>query len=101
MASKGLEPLPRRWGSALAHGCGRGGRVVLPLARAAAVSTGLKRLGQHACEECDGQHDLLKVRVRVRVRVRVGVRGRVRVRVRVIVTVRRWAARLRRASRAP
>ena len=101
MASKGLGPLPRRRGSALAHGCGRGGRVVLPLARAAAVSTGLKRLGQHACEECDGQHDLLKVRVRVRVRVRVGVRGRVRVRVRVIVTVRRWAARLRRASRAP
>ena len=101
MASKRLGPLPRRRGSALAHGCGRGGRVVLPLARAAAVSTGLKRLGQHACEECDGQHDLLKVRVRVRVRVRVGVRGRVRVRVRVIVTVRRWAARLRRASRAP
>ena len=29
-------------GSALARGCGRGGRVVLPLARAAAVSTGLR-----------------------------------------------------------
>ena len=29
-------------GSALAHGRGRGGRVVLPLARAAAVSTGLR-----------------------------------------------------------
>ena len=41
VASKGLGPLPRRRGSALAHGCGRGGRVVLPLARAAAVSTGL------------------------------------------------------------
>ena len=26
----------------MAHGCGRGGRVVLPLARAAAVSTGLR-----------------------------------------------------------
>ena len=39
VASKGLEPLPRRRGSALAHARGRGGRVVLPLARAAAVST--------------------------------------------------------------
>ena len=88
MASKGLAALLRTRESALAHGCGRGGRVVLPLARAAAVSTGLKRLGQHACEECDGQHDLLKVRVRVRVRVRVGVRGRVRVRVKVRVRIR-------------
>ena len=42
MASKGLGPLPRMRGSALAHGCGRGGRVVLPLPRAAAVSTGLR-----------------------------------------------------------
>ena len=42
MASKRLGPLPRTRGSALAHGCGRGGRVVLPLARAAAVSTGLR-----------------------------------------------------------
>ena len=40
VASKRLGPLPRMKGSALAHGCGRGGRVVLPLARAAAVSTG-------------------------------------------------------------
>jgi len=39
-ASKGLRPLHRMRGSALARGCGRGGRVVLPLARAAAVSTG-------------------------------------------------------------
>ena len=39
-ASKGLGPLPRRRRSALAHGCGRCGRAVLPLARAAAVSTG-------------------------------------------------------------
>ena len=44
MASKGLGPLPRRRGSALTHGCGRGGRVVLRLARAAAVSTGLSGL---------------------------------------------------------
>ena len=44
MASKGLGPLPRRRGSALALGCGRGGRVVLPLPRAAAVSTGLRVL---------------------------------------------------------
>ena len=42
MASKGLGPRPRRRASALAHGCGRGGRVLLPLARAAAVSTGLR-----------------------------------------------------------
>ena len=41
VASKGLGPLPRRRGSALAHGCGRSGRELLPLARAAAVSTGL------------------------------------------------------------
>ena len=39
-ASKGPGPLPGRRGSALAHDYGRGGRVVLPLARAAAVSTG-------------------------------------------------------------
>ena len=43
MASKGLRPLPRTSGRALAHGCGRGGRAVLPLPRAAAaVSTGLR-----------------------------------------------------------
>ena len=42
MASKGLGRLPRRKGSELAHGCGRGGRVVLPLPRAAAVWTGLR-----------------------------------------------------------
>ena len=39
MASKGLGALTRRRGSALAHGCGGCGRVVLSLARAAAVST--------------------------------------------------------------
>ena len=44
VASKGLGPLPRRRGSALAHGCAGGGRVVLPLARAAAVSTGVRVL---------------------------------------------------------
>jgi len=40
VASKGLRPLPRRRGRALAHGCDRSGRVALPLARVAAVSTG-------------------------------------------------------------
>jgi hypothetical protein len=30
VASKGLVPLPRRRASALAHGSGRGGRVLLP-----------------------------------------------------------------------
>ena len=63
MASKGLGPLPRRRGSALAHGCGRGGRVVLPLARAAAVSTGLRVLAARGVEARRpqelGQHGVL------------------------------------------
>ena len=42
VASKGLERLPRRGGGALAGGGGRGGRVLLPLARAAAVWTSLR-----------------------------------------------------------
>jgi hypothetical protein len=42
LASKGLGPLLRRRGSALAHGCGRGGRAALPLPRAAAVSAGVR-----------------------------------------------------------
>ena len=42
MASKGVGPLPRMRGSALAHGCDRDGRAVLPLPRAAAVSAGLR-----------------------------------------------------------
>ena len=42
MASKGLGTLPRRRYSALSRGCGTGVAVVLPLARAAAVSTGLR-----------------------------------------------------------
>ena len=42
VASKGLGPLPWRRGSGLAHGGDRGGRGALPLARAAAVSTGLR-----------------------------------------------------------
>ena len=49
MASKGLGPLATMRGSALAHGCGRGGRVVLPLPRVAAVSTG-SRVLHEACE---------------------------------------------------
>ena len=44
VASMGLGRLPRRRGSALAHGCDRCGRVVLPLARAAAVWTGVRVL---------------------------------------------------------
>ena len=42
VATKGLGPLPRRRGSAVARGCNKGGRAVLPLARAAAVSTRLR-----------------------------------------------------------
>ena len=51
VASKRLGPLPRRRGSALAIGCGGGGRVVLPLPRAAAVSTRLRvheKVEEHA-----------------------------------------------------
>ena len=40
MASKRLAALPRRRGSALAHGCGRQGSGALPLPRAAAISAG-------------------------------------------------------------
>ena len=42
VASKRLGPLPRIKRGALGHGCGREGSVALPLARAAAVSTGLR-----------------------------------------------------------
>ena len=66
---KGLAALPRTRGSTLAHGCGRGGRVVLPLPRAAAVSTGL-RVQPERGEDAHG-HQL--VRVRVRARARLGV----------------------------
>ena len=42
VASKGVEPLLRRRGGALAHGCGRSGRGALPLPRAAVISTRLR-----------------------------------------------------------
>ena len=42
VASERPGALPRIKGSALAHGCGRGGRVVLRLARAAVISTGYR-----------------------------------------------------------
>ena len=48
VASKGLGPLPRRRGSALAHGCGRSGIGALPLPRAAVISTRLRV--RHAVE---------------------------------------------------
>ena len=44
MASKRLRALTRIRRGTLGHGCGRGGHVLLPLARAAAVSTGLRVL---------------------------------------------------------
>ena len=69
-ALKGLGPLLRRWGSALAHGCGRGGRAVLPLARAAALWTGSRVQGQYKLGAlCRPHLDLVRVRVRVRIRV--------------------------------
>ena len=114
MASKGLAALPRTRGSTLAHGCGREGSGALPLARAAAVSTGLRvrgvAVGQQAALHREGVRDgLLLVRlrlrarvgVRVRVRVRVGVRVRIRVRVRVRVRARvRVRVRVRARARA-
>ena len=42
MASKRLGPLPRIKRRAQGRGCGREGSGALPLARAAAVSTGLR-----------------------------------------------------------
>ena len=95
--------MSRRRGSALAHGCGMGGHVLLPLARAAAVATGLSvQHGQRPAAAVAGQgrlrapaersldaerirHDAQRAahlgrvrdRVRVRVRVRVGVGLRV------------------------
>ena len=42
VAKKGLGPLPGKRGSTLGHGSDKGGRVVLPLARAAAVSSRLR-----------------------------------------------------------
>ena len=87
VTSKGLGPLPRRAGSALAHGGGRSGRVVLPLARAAAVSTGLGVLPQRRLLLIPRHQDhlelsalrlgrlvernLVRVRVKLRVRVRI------------------------------
>ena len=52
MASKGLGPLPRSRGSALAHGCGRSGIGALPLPRAAVITTGLRvRVLEHRRRE--------------------------------------------------
>ena len=73
VASKGRRPLPRRRGSALALGCGREGSGALPLARAAAVSTGLRvhvteRAGARLVDAIDA--DLATCR-RVQVQARV------------------------------
>jgi len=89
-ASKGMGPLPRRRGSALAHGCGREGSGALPLARAAVISTGLRvpRAFSGPSRAACGALVSVSVRVRVRVRVRVGVKVRARVRVRVRVRAR-------------
>ena len=51
VASTGLGSPPRTRGSSLGRGCDRGGRVVLPLARAAAVSTRLSVPLAHAHRE--------------------------------------------------
>jgi len=87
-ASKGMGPLPRRRGSALAHGCGREGSGALPLARAAVISTGLRvpRAFSGPSRAACGALDSVSVRLRVRVRVRVGVKVRARVRVRARVS---------------
>ena len=80
MASKGLGPLHRRTGSALACGCDRSGRVVLRLARAAAVSTGLRVRGargvtshlQRGRERVPRQRDATRDARRERLAGRVG-----------------------------
>ena len=46
VASKRLGALPRIKRGALGRGCGREGSVVLPLPRAAAISTRLRVLGR-------------------------------------------------------
>ena len=74
---KKLAALPRTRGSALARGCGRDGRVLLQLATAAAVSTGVRV--QHAVDVVP----VCKVGVGVRFRVRVSDRAMVRARIRV------------------
>ena len=71
-------------GSALAHGCGRGGRGALPLPRAAVISTRLRVLladdGElllaallEAAEEVDEHavHHLVTLRARTRARLKV------------------------------
>ena len=58
VASKGLAALPRTRGSTQAHGCSREGSGALPLARAAAMSTGL-RVRHHGGEEPAVQLDRL------------------------------------------
>ena len=80
VASKGLGPLPRRRGSAPACGCDRSGRVVLRLARAAAVSTGLRVRGargvtshlQRGRERVPRQRDATRDARRKRLAGRVG-----------------------------
>jgi len=63
---------------AAAHGCDRGGRVVLPLGKAAAVSTGLRVRRQvklmRACVNL-AQKVIGGYRVRIRIRVRARVIG--------------------------
>ena len=79
LASKRLGPLPRRRGSALAHGCGRSGRGALPLPRAAVISTGLRVPRAFSGPSRAACGALVSVSVRVRDRGRVGVGVRVRV----------------------
>jgi len=97
---KGAWATAEEEGSALAHDCGTGGRVVLPLARGAAVSTGLsvrgrrrggavaqhreaQRHGVAAVVLLDGGHAYGTREVRWRHGARLEHLVRVRVRVRV------------------
>ena len=99
VTSKGLRPLPRRRGGALARGCGGKASGALPLPRAAAVSTGITVRAQGVVDIVQPPHhgrlDLVRVRVRVGVGVRVRARARARVRARgrarARVRVRVWA----------
>ena len=61
VASKGLGPLPRRRGRDLAPGCGKAGRVVLPLGEAVAGRGG-RRVNRPGAHPADADAQVLEER---------------------------------------
>ena len=61
VASKRLGALPRIMWAALGRGCGREGSWALPLARAAAVSTGLRVPADGAVPTLDRAHTAVEL----------------------------------------